>query len=387
MSVNLTTADSALKNYYLDAISEQLNKHTHPFLSRIMHTTEYVAGKSVNKVVIAGVNGGIGAGSEDGSLPKSSLNGYLTFKANLKNLYGTIEISDKAIRTSQISSGAVVNLLNSEMNGLIKSGNINLSRMLYGDGSGCLAKITAIENGEITVDTVQNVFEGMILDFYTENGSFCSEYEGRTVTYVDKANNKIKVSGYPEVQDVVNGYVTLQGSSCNELTGFKAIFDTTKSLYGVERSQSNVMIPYVETSATVNFEVIQKAIDEIEEKTGNQVDTIICSLGVRRKLLADMLSEQSNVETVEIEGGYKAILYNGIPVIADRFCPKGTMYLLNSKDFSINQLCDWEWLADDEGRILRQVPGKPVYTATLVKYAELICSNPSGQAMITGIEE
>ena len=41
----------------------------------------------------------------------------------------------------------------------------------------------------------------------------------------------------------------------------------------------------------------------------------------------------------------------------------------------------------EDGKILKQVPGKPVYTATLVKYAELMCENPSGQGMLAGITE
>lgn len=37
--------------------------------------------------------------------------------------------------------------------------------------------------------------------------------------------------------------------------------------------------------------------------------------------------------------------------------------------------------------MLRQVPGKPVYSATLVKYADLLCSRPNGQGMLSGITE
>ena len=31
MAVNLTNADEALKSYYLDAVSEQLNENVNPF--------------------------------------------------------------------------------------------------------------------------------------------------------------------------------------------------------------------------------------------------------------------------------------------------------------------------------------------------------------------
>ena len=79
--------------------------------------------------------------------------------------------------------------------------------------------------------------------------------------------------------------------------------------------------------------------------------------------------------------------FNGIPVVADRFCPRNTMYLLNTNDFKLCQLCDWKWLEGEDGKILKQIPGKPVYTATLVKYAELLCENPSGQGILVGINE
>jgi hypothetical protein len=93
------------------------------------------------------------------------------------------------------------------------------------------------------------------------------------------------------------------------------------------------------------------------------------------------------VPTVEIEGGLKTLEFCGIPVVADRFCPEGTMYLLNTDDFCLHQLSDWRWLEGEDGKILKQVAGKPVYTATLVKYAELVCSRPFGQGMLSGIEE
>lgn len=90
---------------------------------------------------------------------------------------------------------------------------------------------------------------------------------------------------------------------------------------------------------------------------------------------------------MQLEGGFTALSYNGIPIVADRFCPDGTMYFLNTDDFALHQLCDWQWLEGEDGKILKQIPGKPVYSVTLVKYAELMCYRPAGQAMVTGISE
>jgi hypothetical protein len=53
----------------------------------------------------------------------------------------------------------------------------------------------------------------------------------------------------------------------------------------------------------------------------------------------------------------------------------------------VHQLCDWQWLEGDDGKVLNKLPGKPVYNATLVKYAELMCYNPGGQGMLSEIME
>ena len=88
---------------------------------------------------------------------------------------------------------------------------------------------------------------------------------------------------------------------------------------------------------------------------------------------------------MNLQGGFKALSFNGIPVVADRFVADDTMYLLNTKDFELCQLCDWQWLEDNEGKVIRQKEGYPVYTATLVKYAELLCNRPNSQAKLSGI--
>jgi hypothetical protein len=83
--------------------------------------------------------------------------------------------------------------------------------------------------------------------------------------------------------------------------------------------------------------------------------------------------------------GQQLLAFDGIPIVVDRFCPEGTLYLLNTNDFKLCQLCDWQWMEGEDGKILKQVPGKPIYTATLVKYAKLICEKPCGQGVIKDI--
>lgn len=388
--VTMTSADKALKSLYLGAITEQLNTEVNPLLAKIKQSTADVWGKEIRRVARYGINGGIGAGSETGDLPKAEGNHYEQFVCTLKNLYGTIEISDKAMRASANDAGAFVNLLNDEMDGLLKASAFNFGRMLYGDGSGVLAKVSAASVGNtISCDSVKNFAVGMIVGVFTNDGVDLG-LGMRRVTDVDRENNKITVDGKAfETDDVDAGCtIHMQGSVDNEITGLGAIFKSTGNIYGLSRATHKWLVPYMKTDVgSITETVIQKAIDYLDETAGSRVNFIVCSSGVKRAFQKHLATYKRNVDVMNLEGGYKALSYNGIPIVSDRFCPAGTMYLLNTDDFTLHQLCDWKWLEGEDGKILKQNAGKPTYTATLVKYADLICAKPCGQAMLSGITE
>lgn len=388
--VTMTSADNALKSLYLGVVAEQLNTSVNPLLAKIKQTSQDVWGKEIRRLAQYGINGGIGAGTEDGNLPAAAGNNYDQFVLTLKNLYGTIEISDKAIRASENNVGAFVNLLNAEMEGLLKASSFNFGRMLFGDGNGTLGAVVGIESGVITLDSVKNVVEGMVIDFLTDQGAAISGAFGRRILCVDRASKTITVSGETLTSTKVpaGSIITVQNSYGKEITGLKAIFNDGGSIYGLDRATHKWLIPYMKKDVgTISETVIQQAIDDLEENAGSQVNFIVCSSGVKRAYQEHLATYKRNIDVMQLKGGYKALSYNGIPVISDRFCPEGTMYLLNTDDFVLHQLCDWKWLEGEDGKVIKQVAGKPVYSATLVKYADLICTRPCGQAMLSGITE
>lgn len=101
MAVTISSADKALKSYYLEVVADQLNYSVNPFLAKVKQTSDDVWGKEIRKLAIYGLNGGIGAGTEDGDLPEAAGNQYENFVLSLKNLYGSVEISDKAVRAGR----------------------------------------------------------------------------------------------------------------------------------------------------------------------------------------------------------------------------------------------------------------------------------------------
>nr|MDD6336418.1 phage major capsid protein [bacterium] len=390
MAVTLSSAENALKSLYLDVVTDQLNIQTNPLYNRIRPTSNYVVGKDVVKLARVGLNGGIGAGTEEGSLPQAAGNRYVQFVAPLKNLYGQIEISDKAIQASATSTGAFVNLLNDELEGLMQASKFNFGRMLYGDGAGTLATTGAHTTAtlDIGVSSVRNLMEGMVVDILASTGAPVTNGAGRTIIDIDRSTKTITLDGSQKITTASGDRIVLQGSNNLEILGLEALFSTSTTLYGLTRSQHKWLSPYTKAGVgAIGDTAIQLAIDHVEEVGGGTVDFIACSYGVRRAYQAYLANNSRNVDILDLKGGFKAMSFGGVPIYADRFCPEGTMYLLDTREFTLHQLCDWRWMEDGTGRILRQVAGTPKFTATLVKYAELMCDKPNAQARLTGITE
>lgn len=384
--VSLTSASNALKNVYLGVVANQLNTNANPLLSKIEQSTSDVWGKQIIKLAPFGINGGIGAGTETGTLPTAAQNQYVQFVTDLKNLYGKISISDKAMRASANSAGAFVNLLNAEMEGLVKASGFNFGRMLYGDGSGLLATVASFDSstGAITVDSVRNLIEGMVIDIYNGETKLSTSLR---ISYVDRVNNKFFVDSAISSLTIAKGNtIYVQNSKGLEITGLGAIFGNNGTLYGLTKANYPWLSPYVDATAKeISDATIQEGLDSLEETGGLSANFITCSRAVRKAYQTYLSYFKRNIDVMDLAGGYKAITYNGIPVFADRFVKDDEMYLLNTDEFTLHQLCDWKWLEGDDGKVIKQNANEATYSATLVKYADLICNKPNAQGKISGI--
>jgi len=381
--VSLQSAENALKSVYLSAVTELLNTNVNPLLTKIEQTASDVWGKEIRKAVAYGINGGIGAGDEDSTLPAAHGNNYLQFVTTLKNLYGQIEITDKAIQASEGAKGTFVDLLNAELQGLLNASRFNLGRMLYGDGTGNLGTIqngVALPAGYFVIDRPNTLIEGLVVDIYNGN---TRTHTGLRIRHVDRINSRVMFEVSPTITGV--GTMFVQGSRNKEITGIGSLFNDG-SIYGIDRMTHSFLTPHDRAvNGQLDEIMMQEAIDKLDHTAGSTVDFISCAADVRYAFQEYMSQYKRNIDILELEGGFKTLSYNGIPLVHDRFIEDGTMYLLNTKSFKLHQLCDWRYLENENGRILRQMQGKPTYTATLVKYCDLICDKPNGQARLTGI--
>lgn len=193
-----------------------------------------------------------------------------------------------------------------------------------------------------------------------------------TGVVVDLLNQSLEDSLSTARQDIGKALYSGVG-----LTGVSAIFDTEKPLYGLDRTSSKILSPLIKEADELSDAVIEQMLDDLTDR-GAKIDFIAVSRDVKQSYM----QHHKNIDVVSV-GKFKTLSYFGIPIVYDKFVPQGTAYFLDTSVFALHQLCDWRWLETETGRILRQVPSKPeVYTATLVKYADLICDYPCRQGMI-----
>ena len=377
--VNVENVEEVLKSYYLDAINEQLSGEVSPFFNAIEKTSEYVVGKDVYLTVAGGTLSGVAALGETDDLPSPRADRYYSVTLDLKNIYGTIEITDKAIRASAHSAGPFINLLNAETEGLVKGAKANFARMLYGDGNGTLCKVVSKKSDkEIVVDDVKSYMTG--LNIVIKGGSKNLE---TGITGVNVSAGTIEVADSLKDLTLSGGEkIVIKGAEGNEILGLAAIFDDS-TLYGYSRTHA-LMNSYDKTCArsALTESDLTEAIDSLEERSDGKPNMILCSYKTRNKIAALTSATRRIVNSTDIAAGYSSIYVNDVPVYADKFCPNDRIYFVNTDDFVLNQLCDWSWLESDGGRILKQIPGKAAYSATIVKYAQLFCKRPYAQGII-----
>jgi len=380
--LNMNAVAEVLKSFYLPGLRYQLNDRVSAFLAQLERDTESVVGKEIVMALRYGRVGGVGNRADDGTLPTPNSRKTKQAKWDTKNIFARFQITDKTIQASRTNIGAFANMLEQEIKDCETDTKLDLSRQALGDGTGKLASVTAVSGTTLTVDSTLYFAEGMLVDIYTGTTLDTSEAE---VLAVDDANSKITVSSATGAAAGDDIYIA--GNKDQELTGMEAVFTADNILYGIDRSANKWFNP---TTINVNGEisevVIQQAIDDADRKAGANINFMMCSFGVRRAYQNLLTAQKQLVNTTDLKGGWKAITYNGIALVADKYVKSGILYCLDLNDWKLYQMADWTWL-DEDGAMLSRVANKAAWEATLVKYSDIGCQRPKGQVKLFGIVE
>lgn len=394
--INLSTVSEALKVLYINPIREFVNMQADPFAARILATSDHITGyQKIVRAVQIGANGGAGAGTETGVLPVAGENLYKQFESTTKNLYGTISISDKILKSATgADAGSFVNALQRDVDTLIKTLKFSLARQIYGDGSGKLVTLATASSGATTLTIAagsnsRNLLPGLTVDIYNGSGTLISSSTVPTrILDVDHKTGAIKIDTAITAAATAGSYMTMQGSKDLEITGLGAIFNTSATtLYGLTRANYSWMNPTINTAfGAITEWGIQDAINNIEDTYDVKINHIACGNDSYRYYMELMNTRRAINDVMILEGGHKALKFNGEPLVRNKFLPSDAIDLYDTSLFTIDQIADWEWLDDNVHGILQRNARYPVYEGSIARYCDLMCRLPGGIARMTGVK-
>ena len=395
MAQTLELVKEILKDKYLPAFRNQIGIKPSPFLEMIKKTN--ATNDTVKAAATFGLNGGVGFGVDGSDTPISGPQMYKDFEIGLRNLYCNIEISDKTIKLGSKSESSMIDALDREVRSAFDATNWNLGRALFGDGSGVLCKIKAVEKDTIvTVDSAKNLKEGMIVDTYSTGGSTPTEKERRIIA-IDRANNIVYLSS---PTSATTGFMTLQNSYNREITGLGAVMNkavevTTAEndyqLYGKSVFQNPWLKPltYDATKAVgggLNDVLITNAMRDAERDKNGDIDLIM--MGDTAFNAYQMYMKENNVtitEQLKFKGGHSGfeVLFGNktAKVVNESFVPETEVWGVSTKDWKYEST-PFDF-ANENSSTFTLVPGKNYYRALLTSYGNVICENPGASFKIT----
>ena len=165
----------------------------------------------------------------------------------------------------------------------------------------------------------------------------------------------------------------LQGLSVGTYSWWKSIVDKhSAGRYGGQRALS--------------FKLMDRMFDKVEENAGKDYgpDVVITTRAIRREYKELCEGDRRHVNTMTLDGGWKALEYNGIPLMVDDDAIDGEMYFLTMRDLALYRMSDYNWM-DKDGSILSRISGYDAYEAVLYRYAELGCKRRNSQGVLVDL--
>lgn len=394
MGATLTTVSALLKEVYEKDVQDQMNSDVVGF-KRIEKTSEgvtnEVGGRYVTFPLRIGRNHGIGARNEMEALPTPGQQATTAARVNLKYLYGGIRFSGQTLKLADSNFQAFASALDEEMTGLKRDLAKDMNFQFYGNGTGVRAIVTADAANTITVDTVQYLEVGMMIDII-DTTLVTTRASNRQITAI--AGLVVTYNGADASASVVATDVVLRTGNANrEMTGLKAINRTTGTLYNVDpvvvplwkaANNNNAGTPRALTEA-----LMIRVVDDVRTNGG---DTTVgfCSLGVRRAYFNLLKTDRRYVNTQKFEGGFTGLAFTtdkgDIPIVVDVDAPFNKIHFINEKSIKLYRESDWSWM-DYDGSNFQRVVGFDAYEATMFQYCEMGTHRRNSHGLLDDITE
>jgi hypothetical protein len=424
MAQTTTTADAVLQNYYLPVVREMINQKAillfgyspaelsagagsmnaangetmdYRGISRDAEQVEF-AGRQWVIALHTSRNESGTARAEGGTLPAAGQQGWADILDSVKKLYKQIQITGFALELSERSVGSYVRLLEAETMGAVNDLRKDLNRQAYGDQTGALAATTADGANTFTVDNLQYLRVGMVIDIVNSSTDAVLA-SARTITAINTTTRVVTYNGADVAVTPGTHVPVLEGNWKQEINGLRKVtrsdLAANNTLHGINSATAGNEYWKAKQAdggnTTFDEDQGQLLLDQVGAE-GWETELLLTTRGIRRRYVNTLKAQKrwNDANAGTMHGGFKYIDYNGFPLVFDDDCPKQHMFLIRPDDFLWANLggMDFRWM-DRDGAVLRKVesPDQDAYKGTLYKYADLGVTRRKTQAVIYNLAD
>ena len=396
---DLSTLSSLLKDTYMGPVAEQLNNEV-LLLQRLESRDQEIFGNQVVTPIHVGRSGGIGARGESKQLPSPGNQRYNKAVYDLKYLYGRVRVTGPSMAKTRSEVGAFLQALKSELDGIRADLRKDVARQIYGDGTGIICHTgasgpsTTVTLGTGGAEAIRKgqLYVGMVVDIGT-TADPDTIVAASTISAVNLATPSITIGSSVTVTAANRvfraGSVDGTTNTVYEIdNGLQKLVSTTAGL-SVGGINSGTVTEWDNlrdsTGGSISLDLMHSLWNQVRIKGGDP-SVIIGSFGVQRNFWNAFQSKVQYTEPTTLRGGFKALEFMGLPLIADVDAPFGKMFFLDEKFIKVFSNRDWHFL-DEDGHVLKWQQDYDAWDAVLARYMNLGITNRGVQLVATGLTD
>ncbi len=407
MAVTLISQIQAvLKNLWPQSRVENEVYPDHPFLSRITKDENFV-GTDIKLVVRIGDGQGRGV-TLASAQTRASAPQYRRFSLTRSKNYQVFQIEAEAIEAARNDTGALVRTLDDEIKGSINNITKDLAVNMFRGRSGNIGAIGSVAAGPPATITLSNVadvtsFEvGMILvASSTSVGANRNTPATATITKVNRSTGVLTFADgtFGGTNWAPNDFLSVSGDNANNsgsgnkalgLADWLPVTDPTalENFLDVDRSIDRTRLAGIplDISSYLPEEGALYAVMECDRNGARPRDFVVNHTDYQ-----SVLNSLGTKAVTKYEGtgqvGFQTIQINGpkgpVSMYLDQDCPAGVGYCLDMRTWKLYSLGPAPKMLELDGLPMLRLSADDAYEGRMGYYANLGCSAPGFNAVVT----
>lgn len=404
MSALVSTVSKVLKDRYMGPINRQLNDEVMVF--QLLDLDSKSIDLDGNQAVVPlhkGRTAGIGARSENETLPSAGFQPFEKVNYDLKYLYGRAQFSGQAIQKTKTDAGAFIRVITEELDRLREDLALDLARQVYGNGDSVIATIpTGVASATQTISSAEPsdkgfLYPNMIVDVGTlanpvasADSVVISSVDGVTIVFTASLTSVSADKIFREdnaaassVSKEITGLQQLVASSNNTVGGLNS------ATAGNEFWRNNIDSAGGAISLS-NMMILMNKAKAKGAMPGNL--QVITTDGLARRLFetADFKNNVRFVDTQALKAGFTQLSFAQggaqVTMATDRLAPWSNVYFVDKKHIKVFSPGQWQFL-DRDGLTIRWVSDKDAFQAVLFRYMNLGTGRRNTSAVMSGLTD